>query len=72
MKGICDIYKYYDNSVCSVMSLVVYCCVICISKQPQYLVHKLRYIGKSKGSTVILKFLNNVEYLNVVEYVYLL
>ena len=30
--------KYYDNSLCSVTSLVVYRCVIFISNQPKYLV----------------------------------
>ena len=29
---------YYDNSVCTVTSLAVYHCVICIPNQPKYLV----------------------------------
>ena len=31
--------RTFQNSLCSVTSLVVHCCVTCISNQPQYLVY---------------------------------
>ena len=51
--------KYYDNSLYAVVtSLVVYGCLTCISKQPQYLVHYDRQ-EKTVVSILIFKVLSN-------------